>query len=155
MADAKKCDRCGKLFESYNVDDGCKVPSMYMNILLKNISLVDGTYKEFDEYDLCKECNNSLSKWLSEPKVAKHKCSNFGSIDKQNHVCKIFPRYQECEEATEEKLDAKQKGCNVFGAFDGSVDCLMCPQCDECKKVTNSIKEAILNVDPEGGDANA
>ena len=41
----------------------------------------------------------------------------------------------------------KQKRCNVFGAFDGSVYCLMCPQCDECKKVTNSIKEAISNVE--------
>lgn len=114
MADAKKCDRCGKLFEPYNIDDGCKVPSRYTNILLKNISLVKGAYKEFGEYDLCKECNDSLLKWLSEPKFVSHKCSNFGSIDKQNHVCKICPMYQECEEATEEN---NQKGCDESGAF--------------------------------------
>ena len=147
MANAKKCDRCGKLFEPYNIDDGCKVPSRYTNILLKNISLVKGAYKEFGEYDLCKECNDSFLKWLSKPNIIKHECSRFGHINKKSSKCKSCPRHQECEEATKEKLDAKQKVCNVFGAFDGSVDCLMCPQCDECKKVTNSIKKAISNVE--------
>ena len=43
MANAKKCDRCGKLFEpyNYNIDEGCKVPSMYTNILVKNISITN------------------------------------------------------------------------------------------------------------------
>lgn len=76
MADAKKCDRCGKLFEPYNIDDGCKVPSRYTNILLKNISLVKGAYKEFGEYDLCKECSDSLLKWLLKPRIVKRECSN-------------------------------------------------------------------------------
>lgn len=133
MADAKKCDRCGKLFEPYNVDAGCKIPSRYTNILLKNLSLVEGTYEEFDEYDLCKECNNSLLKWLSEPKVAKHKCLNFGNLDILNCKCKSCPRYQECEEATKEN---RQKGCDRFGAFDGSADCLICPKGDKCRVVT-------------------
>lgn len=118
MADAKKCDRCGKLFEPYNIDDGCKVPSRYTNILLKNISLVKGAYKEFGEYDLCKECSDSLLKWLLKPRIVKCECSN------------------ECDEATKKKKETKQKGCNAFGEFDGSIDCLMCPKCDECKVVT-------------------
>lgn len=145
MADAKKCDRCGKLFEPYNIDNGCKVPKRYMNILLRNTLIDQLTYKEPRDYDLCKECNDSFLKWLSKPRIVKHDCSNFGNIDKQNHACKICQRYQECEEATKEKKEAKQKGCNVFGAFDESVDCLMCPQCDECKEVANSIKEASSN----------
>lgn len=138
MANAKKCDRCGKLFEPYGVDAGCKIPSRYTNILLKNLSLAKGTYEEFGEYDLCKECNNSLLKWLSKPKVLKHECSNFGNVDKQNHVCKICPMYQECEKTTEKN---KKEGCNAFGTYDGSIDCLMCPKHIECIEVMEAAKE--------------
>ena len=122
MSDAKKCDRCGKLFEPYNIDTGYKVPSRYTSILVKNISLAKETYKEFGEYDLCKECNDSFSKWLAKTNVVK----------------------QECDEVTKEN---KQKGCSLFGSFDGSIDCLICTQCDECEKVTNLIKEAVSNAE--------
>ena len=142
MADAKKCDRCGKLFEPYNIHAGYKVPTRYTNILINDASLENETYKESGDYDLCKECNDSFLKWLSKPSIVNHKCSNFGSIDKQNRACKICPRYQECEEATKEN---KQEGCNAFGTFDGSIDCLMCQKCDKCKEATNSIKEASSN----------
>lgn len=141
MADAKKCDRCGKLFEPYNVDAGCKVPSRYTNILLKNLSLVKGAYEELGEYDLCKECNNSLLKWLSEPKVAKYECSNFGSIDKHNHACKICTRYQECDEAAKrkEEVASKKKGVpECFGKYDGSNrDCLLCELTSDCEEKIN------------------
>ena len=120
MADAKKCDRCGKLFEPYNIHAGYKVPTRYTNILLKDMSLEKGTYKESGDYDLCKECNDSFLKWLSGTNDVKH----------------------ECCEATKEN---KQKVCNIFGAFDGSINCLMCPQCDECRELDNSIKEASSN----------
>ena len=113
MANAKKCDRCGKLFEPYMDDE--KFTKLI--ILAQNI---DFGQRRIGSYDLCKECNDSFLEWLSKPNVVKHECSNFGNID-------------------------KQKGCNVFGAFDGSVDCLMCPQCDECREVTNTIKEASSN----------
>lgn len=123
MADAKKCDRCGKLFEPYNIYAGYKVPTRYTNILLKDMSLAKETYKESGDYDLCKECNDSFLEWLSKPNDAKY----------------------ECGEETKEKEEAKQKGCNIFGAFDGSIDCLMCQQCDECRELANSIKEASSN----------
>ena len=123
MANAKKCDRCGKLFEPY-IDDK-KFTKLI--ILAQNI---DSGQHRIGSYDLCKECNDSFSKWLTKQTIVN----------------------QECDEVTKEN---KQKGCNVFGAFDGSVDCLMCPQCDECRDVTNSIKEASSNGDLEGGDANA
>ena len=123
MADAKKCDRCGKLFEPYNIHAGYKVPTRYTNILIKDFSLEKGKYKESSDYDLCKECNDSFLKWLSGTNDVKH----------------------EFEEATKENENVKQKECNVFGAFDGSIDCLMCLQCDECMEVANSIKEASSN----------
>lgn len=116
MANAKKCDRCGKLFEPYI--DNEKFTKLI--ILAQNI---DFGQHRIGSYDLCKECNDSFLKWLSKPSIVK----------------------QECDEVTKENENVKQKGCNAFGAFDGSVDCLMCPQCDECKDVTNSIKEASSN----------
>ena len=152
MANAKKCDRCGKLFEPYSIDidAGYKVPSRYTSILLRNVSLAKETYKELGVYDLCKECNDSFLEWLSKPSIAKHECLRFGNINKKSNKCKLCPSYQECKKATEEKEEKKenkQKGCKVFGAFGGTPYCSMCPQCYECKKVTNSIKEAILNVE--------
>ena len=56
MANAKKCDRCGKLFEPYiiDIDAGYKVPSRYTSIIVRNVSLAKETYKEFGKYDLCK-----------------------------------------------------------------------------------------------------
>ena len=153
MADAKKCDRCGKLFEpyNYNIDEGYKVPSMYTSIRLRNISLAKVTYKELGVYDLCKECNDSFLEWLSKPSIAKHECLRFGNINKKSNKCKLCPSYQECKKVTEEKKvtkekkENKQKGCKVFGAFGGTPYCSMCPQCYECKEVTNSIKEASSN----------
>ena len=145
MADAKKCDRCGKLFEPYNIDAGYKVPSRYTSILVKNISLAKETYKEFGEYDLCKECNDSFLKWLSGTNDVKHECLRFGIINKKSNKCKLCPSYQECKKATEEKKENKQKGCKVFGAFGGTPYCLTCPQCYECRDVANSIKEANSN----------
>lgn len=143
MADAKKCDRCGKLFEPYNNDAGCKVPTRYMNILLRNTLINQASYKEPRDYDLCKECNDSFLKWLSKPSVVNGNRSCFGEYGAKEYGCISCPTEQECEKAT--KQENEYKGCNVFGAFDGSVDCLMCPKCDECKEVTNSIKEASSN----------
>ena len=153
MADAKKCDRCGKLFEPYSIDidAGYKVPSRYTSIIVKNISLEKKTYKEFGEYDLCKECSDSFLEWLSKPKAVKHECLRFGNINKKSNKCKLCPSYQECKKVTEEKEEKeekkenKQKGCKVFGAFGGTPYCSMCPQCYECREATNSIKEASSN----------
>ena len=116
MADAKKCDRCGKLFEPYMDDE--KFTKLI--ILAQNI---DFGQRRIGSYDLCKECNDSFLKWLSGTNDVKH----------------------EFEEETKENENVKQKVCNIFGAFDGSINCLMCPQCDECREVANSIKEASSN----------
>ena len=141
MADAKKCDRCGKLFEPYGVDAGCKIPSRYTNILLKNLLLAKGTYEEFGEYDLCKECNNSLLKWLSEPKVLKFECSRFGNINMKSIKCKSCQIYQECKKVTKEKEEVASKkkgGPECFGKFDGNdCDCLLCGLMNDCEEKTN------------------
>ena len=147
MADAKKCDRCGKLFEPYIKAEDMRPKKEsdnpgYLSISSRRMIFKSQYYIDKGNFDLCQECAKSFSRWLEKPRIVKHECSNFGNIDKQNLACKTCPRYQECEEAAKEKKHTKQKECNVFGAFDGSVDCLMCPKCDECKEATKAIKEA-------------
>ena len=138
MANAKKCDRCGKLFEPYMDDE--KFTKLI--ILAQNI---DFGQRRIGSYDLCKECNDSFLEWLSKPKAVKHGCLRFGIINEKSNKCKLCPSYQECKKVTEEKKENKQKGCKAFGAFGGTPYCLTCPQCYECRDVTNSIKEASSN----------
>ena len=143
MANAKKCDRCGKLFEPYLKLDGYKNPQEFVKLNVMHINM-DKQRLNLNKnvcIDLCNECHESFSRWLAKPRIVKHECEYFGNLDKQNYKCKSCPRYQECEKETKETKD-NQKGCRMIGTFDGSIDCLMCPKCDECKEVTNSIKEA-------------
>ena len=150
MADAKKCDRCGKLFEPYLKLDGFKNPKEFVKLNVMHINMdkqrVNPDKNVF--VDLCNECYESFLEWLSKPIVVNGNRSCFGEYGAKEYGCISCPTEQECEKATKEKAtkqETEYKGCNVFGAFDGSVDCLMCPKCDECREVTNTIKEAISN----------
>lgn len=64
MANAKKCDRCGKFYESYHTDvNGYSANAIFV---AHETSI---TYKERDirfVLDLCPECMNSFTKWLNE-----------------------------------------------------------------------------------------
>ena len=160
MANAKKCDRCGKLFEPYIKAEDMRQSKQsdspgYLNIQSRKIIFKNNHYIEEGNFDLCKECNDSFLKWLSGTNVVKHECLRFGNINKKSNKCKLCPSYQECKKVTKEKKENKQKGCNVFGAFGGTPYCSMCPQCYECREVTNTIKDANSDWDIEGGDANA
>lgn len=147
MADAKKCDRCGKLFEPYlKFDEEDKDQHEFIKLSIMHADLDNKIYQSKNTYvDLCNECYESFSKWLEKPKVVKHECLRFGIINKKSSKCKLCPSYKECKKATEEKKENKQKGCKAFGAFGGTPYCLMCPQCNECRDVANSIKEASSN----------
>lgn len=132
MADAKKCDRCGKLFEPYN-GAGYEAQSRYTNILVKNISLAKKVYKESGEYDLCKECNDSFSKWLSEPSVVNGNHSCFGEYDDEEYGWVSCPTEQECK-AVSKKKDAPK----CFGKFDGNDnDCILCGLANDCEGKAN------------------
>ncbi len=57
---AKKCDRCGKLYEEYNVaNDERNINS----IKTYNCEINNGHFKH-GPYDLCPECSNELVDWL-------------------------------------------------------------------------------------------
>lgn len=60
MSVAKKCDRCGRFYEEYNI----KNDSSNINGIMK--LNVDRHQKYFghDVIDLCPECTESFKRWL-------------------------------------------------------------------------------------------
>lgn len=56
---AKKCDMCGKLYESYDMIDNREMNGVY--IISKNKFCVKESTSE--NMDLCRECMNSFIKW--------------------------------------------------------------------------------------------
>ncbi len=78
--EAKKCDRCGKLYETESAND-------MINVLFKQENISDSDRKRYSEYhnnemrkhdisikrghcsgqvDLCPECRESFKKWFEE-----------------------------------------------------------------------------------------
>ena len=52
MAEAKKCDICGRLYEQYNA----KIPAKYPNYISFNSEPYYGPSKIIKTYDCCPEC---------------------------------------------------------------------------------------------------
>ena len=61
MALAKKCDRCGKLYEEYNTKEDYKKINA---IALLNIDC-RGKYYLHELFDLCLDCKDSFDEWLA------------------------------------------------------------------------------------------
>lgn len=59
MASARKCDRCGKLYEYYDKTDMGKINGMAF--IVKDDTF--GSYRVQD-YDLCPDCMGELIKWI-------------------------------------------------------------------------------------------
>ncbi|MCE5213991.1 MAG: hypothetical protein LLF83_04645 [Methanobacterium sp.] len=62
MANARKCDRCGKLYEEYNVGYNKKKPNGIQLISL------DTSHKYFGYFlmDLCPDCMDQFQEWLKQ-----------------------------------------------------------------------------------------
>ena len=60
MAAAKKCDRCGKLYEPYNIKNDAK---NFNGINTVNLD-ASGRYYGHKPMDLCPECKDSFEEWL-------------------------------------------------------------------------------------------
>ena len=60
MASAKKCDRCGKLYNSYNTKNDAKHINGIMTV---NIDPY-GEYYDHKPVDLCPKCKDSFEEWL-------------------------------------------------------------------------------------------
>jgi hypothetical protein len=63
MADAKKCDRCGKYFDVgsfISLHSTEEYPNFYFELY----------YSNNDEVDLCNKCHTSLVKWFNRKGVS-------------------------------------------------------------------------------------
>ena len=56
---AKKCDRCGKFYESSDMIDNSEMNEIYI-ISVKKFCVREST---IEDIDLCRECMNSFIKW--------------------------------------------------------------------------------------------
>ena len=73
MAAAKKCDRCGKLYNPYNIKNDAKNINGIMTV---NIDLY-GKYYSNKPKDPCLECKDSFEEWLFAGKPV-------GEVKKEN-----------------------------------------------------------------------
>ena len=60
MANAKKCDRCGSYYDSYNDKNNAEKIN---GIMLINIDS-NNRYFSHEPYDLCPVCSDELMKWF-------------------------------------------------------------------------------------------
>lgn len=60
--DAKKCDRCRKFYDEYNIRSFDCDPNAVALYQKQN----DGIYYIVKKYDLCPDCMAELQEWLSK-----------------------------------------------------------------------------------------
>ena len=65
--DAKKCDRCGKLYESYSVSIRFDMGDNSQYRVNGFMTGANGYMNNFK--DLCPECMKSFTEWFNAPKV--------------------------------------------------------------------------------------
>ena len=63
MSFAKKCDRCGLLYEPYEPNRYLKDEKNFNGILTANIDEC-GKYYSLEVLDLCDSCSDQLYNWL-------------------------------------------------------------------------------------------
>lgn len=88
---AHKCDRCGKLYESYNMDENyLEINAMYT----LNRDMHKGGRHEHGPFDLCPDCSKELVDWLY--KFTKEETE----IEEETEVEEIEEEVEEIEEET-------------------------------------------------------
>lgn len=64
MADAKKCDRCGALFEPYMGPEESMVPEHFVHVEKMRMKM-NKDQLMLASIDLCSECAKSFDRWLN------------------------------------------------------------------------------------------
>ena len=125
MSSAKKCDRCGKLFEAYIKRPGDKKASA-CNVLELKTAKIDGAWCEAKEYDLCDECSKELQSWLGMYNFPELKAN--ASIEKSiEAVGKVIASCYTENKGKADKCDfciAREK-CDELRSAEGT----MCERC--------------------------
>ena len=65
MAYAKKCDRCGKLYDEYNFKNDEKNPN---GVMVLNLDYQRKFYSHTTPMDLCPDCMKEFQDWMKEAK---------------------------------------------------------------------------------------
>lgn len=68
MAIARKCDRCGRLYEDY---DDIECNGMLIN------QIVIGQMNGGVPYDLCRKCSFDLARWITNPELIPQEKTEF------------------------------------------------------------------------------
>ena len=70
MADAKRCDRCGRYYD----DENSKGKNFKVNgRTVHQMALIDACDNRICEYDLCDQCASDLFHWLCNEEEVEHK----------------------------------------------------------------------------------
>ena len=77
MADAKKCDRCGKYYDKnerhtnpHQFEDGCVCTAGPIEIeYMAKIGIATKWRKIVEEYDLCDDCIDDFKEFMRNPSV--------------------------------------------------------------------------------------
>lgn len=77
MANARKCDRCGELYENY---DRSTAKGKGNSIMVTNVDS-DRSYWPKPLLDLCPECMDEFEAWLRDTKVKKKAASDADQSD--------------------------------------------------------------------------
>ena len=98
MSIAKKCDRCGKMYDQYNVKDSEANPN---GIRLLNI---DGRQQCFSHklIDLCPDCMKQLQNWLKDSDMIATLPDN--DIYDKCKTCQSNAKYQEENKALKDQI---------------------------------------------------
>ena len=126
MACAKKCDRCGKLYEQYNSKNDKKNPNGIMVLNLDS----QRRYFTHNALDLCPDCMKGFQDWFREVKQMSKKvkcceCASFlgwalpERVDKDNYeyaksVFKLASTTGVCAYSMKTKQMAHEQYCKRF-----------------------------------------
>lgn len=81
MADAKKCDRCGKYYD----DESSKDKHFKVNDeTVYQVALINASDHHICEYDLCDECCMDMFWWCNEEEVEHEEEDNLTEEDVGN-----------------------------------------------------------------------
>lgn len=134
MADAKKCDRCGKLFEVEKSYNGVPV---FTKLVFFYESVISSSTYDKTKIDLCPDCEKSFDDWLHPIKGntcegCKHR---YKDIDDQpcNHCSAIG--YYTLSHTNMYESDSEQNKCDKSDICKHK-NCYACVDYDEFEPTT-------------------
>ena len=115
MADAKKCDRCGNIYEIKNVIDVSEViiSNFFSPIIPESARRKNRAMLTIKDYcDLCPECEESLAKWFNNKhllNIERLKKERNKYMNINMYLCRLCDEQQEKIERLQKEIEGEQK----------------------------------------------